>query len=134
MQGTGEQRGKALGRVAGMPESTGPQGSLKTQHLSKQHGNSVSLPGYLNGLFKEKLQTLHQSESIYRILFLPESSLTSVFLALPDPSLQSTFSCDAVIMQFSSALNCQSLGTMTTAAISPLQSLSITLYKLCFLS
>lgn len=65
MKGTGEQRGKALGRVAGMPESPGPQGSLKT-HLLKQHGNSVSLPGHLNGLFKEKLQTLHQSENTWR--------------------------------------------------------------------
>lgn len=57
MQRTGEQRGKALGRVSGIPEPTGPQGSLKTQHLWKQHGNSVSLPGHLNGLSKEKLDS-----------------------------------------------------------------------------
>lgn len=66
MQRTGEQKGKALGRVAGIPEPTGPQGSLKTQHLSKQ-GSSVSLPGHLNGLSKEKLQTLHQSENTWRM-------------------------------------------------------------------
>lgn len=62
MQRTGEQRGKALGGVAGIPEPTGSQESLKTQH-----GSSVSLPGHLNGLSKEKLQTLPQPENTWRM-------------------------------------------------------------------
>lgn len=105
---------------------------LTTQHLLRWHSSSASLPGHLTGLSKEKSQTLSNQRKRGEWTqnpFLPESASTPVLLPLPDPSWQSTLSCDGVIMQFSSAFKLPVTGHYDHGCDfpAPIQSSSMTL-------